>query len=573
LGLPASAPLSAVYEADASARRAAKLGTERTTPWDLAFAGPVVRGEAEARDAVGRLTEPVQRLKERLLWVHECEGIASASRDRLDALAAAATGPAKTHDVAFFKLLAICVRDPAVNDCARWADALAAWKACVDDDGYWTTVIDAEMDGGFEPMAGAQEIQELRRKTLSIIADVPSAIAREAMAAGLNGIADRALIALSTSKLPTEVVGAAQDEVLRPLVETLERLSTEIGNACSEKVSRIDSDEVVPANLAVCDAAMARFDKEVHPRLAEIVTMAGTETEVGRQAREIAAVCLRRIATDLTWAEAFDRAVTNLKRASVLAEGSASQARIATELAQVQETARKQTEPVCTVDIGGTALVIRRNEITFGKQKMPVKMISQIRFGIFEQYTNGVRTNRSYAIWLSDGRSTISIECAKGRAEFVPFVAKSVSDSVVEARWKQALDGVWQTVMARLIDNHVEALKSGKGFQIGGLTFDKEGIHRRGQYSELRRSLLRSWVSTFRGKSAEQRERDHLHVRWEDVTYHSAAGHVMLYHQHKQWARFALRDTWNAVLIDPMLGYLWKDGRLWDAIGRRPSRV
>jgi hypothetical protein len=194
---------------------------------------------------------------------------------------------------------------------------------------------------------------------------------------------------------------------------------------------------------------------------------------------------------------------------------------------------------------------------------MPVKEIVQVRCGIFKQYTNGMRTRQSYCIWLGDGKRTVTIECAKGWF---------VRSSVIEDRFKGALQGVWDAVVVRLLDQCIADLRSGKGFEIGGLTFDQEGIHRKGQYSEFGRTLLRTRVKVFGGDSAEERERKHFHANWENVSYASANGNVSLFYEKKPWASFALRETWNAVLIEPLLEYLWKEGRLWDVIGRSPVR-
>src|ERR1039457_5255186 len=95
---------------------------------------------------------------------------------------------------------------------------------------------------------------------------------------------------------------------------------------------------------------------------------------------------------------------------------------------------------------------------------------------------NGIRTSQSYCIWLSDGHSVMTIECAKGWL---------VADSVIEARWKEALQGMWTTVVSRLIDRSVEDLRNGKGFVIGPVRFDKDGLHKDGRYSSMHRSILR----------------------------------------------------------------------------------
>ena len=70
LGLGATASQREVFDAAASVRLALKLGVRKTFEGDLEWLGAVGRGESEVRDAVGRLSEPAQRARERLFWFH-----------------------------------------------------------------------------------------------------------------------------------------------------------------------------------------------------------------------------------------------------------------------------------------------------------------------------------------------------------------------------------------------------------------------------------------------------------------------------------------------------------------------
>jgi len=340
LGLPGNAPLSAIHDADAAMRRRAKLGLSPGTPLDLDLAGPVGRTEAEVRDALARLTDPSTRLRERFLWVHDGAVVNGAGDEGLLALAAAATGVARTHDAAFFRLLAVCVHDPKVGDEKRWLQALAQWKACIDDDAYWEAQIDAELEGGFEPMAGLDEVQELRGQAASLIAEVPSSIARAALASGETAAADAALRALGGARLSD----SAHEAILAPLVERLEETCAQIARTCSERIQRVHGEEAVIANLLPCNEAMARFDRQVKPALAQILRFADMDTNLGREAREAAASCLRVIGVSYTWADISDHAVSALRLAALTSEGSPLQARMQAELSELEVVAQRRHE-------------------------------------------------------------------------------------------------------------------------------------------------------------------------------------------------------------------------------------
>src|SRR5215208_3189164 len=71
LGLGAGAAQGEVFDAAASLRLALKVGVRKTFEGDAAWLGEVARRESDVRDAVGRLSEPVQRARERLFWFQQ----------------------------------------------------------------------------------------------------------------------------------------------------------------------------------------------------------------------------------------------------------------------------------------------------------------------------------------------------------------------------------------------------------------------------------------------------------------------------------------------------------------------
>src|SRR5215207_7201633 len=70
LGLGAGVAQGEVFDAAASLRLALKVGVRKAFEGDAAWLGEVARKESDVRDAVGRLSEPVQRARERLYWLH-----------------------------------------------------------------------------------------------------------------------------------------------------------------------------------------------------------------------------------------------------------------------------------------------------------------------------------------------------------------------------------------------------------------------------------------------------------------------------------------------------------------------
>jgi hypothetical protein len=210
------------------------------------------------------------------------------------------------------------------------------------------------------------------------------------------------------------------------------------------------------------------------------------------------------------------------------------------------------------VDINGSALVVTEREILFGNQKLLTVSVTGIRFGIFKHYVNGIRTSQSYGVWLCDESKVMQIECASG------FL---VSGSKIEQRYKDTLSALWPAVVVPIVSQCIEALAEGRTFTIGNVTFDKAGMHRQGEMGAIAKGVASLWNSVGGGMPVQQKERDYKFLPWSDYGGHnSSSGNIHLFRDKKPWATFSLRDTWNAVCLDPLFSYLYEDGRLWQII-------
>jgi hypothetical protein len=206
------------------------------------------------------------------------------------------------------------------------------------------------------------------------------------------------------------------------------------------------------------------------------------------------------------------------------------------------------------IDINGTLLVVTNTRVSFGYQNLMCDEIVGIRYGIFKNYVNGIRTSRSYAVWLSDRRSSMLIECASAFA----------SSATVESRYQEALTTLYPAVTVPLLESFLVNLSNGPGFQIGDITFDRNGLHRSNSYGAVQKGLLNAWVSIAGGRSVAEREQSYQHMTWGEFGGHSFSdGNIRLYSRNKAlWTQFSLRDTWNAVCLGPLLDFLYKDNRL-----------
>ena len=212
-------------------------------------------------------------------------------------------------------------------------------------------------------------------------------------------------------------------------------------------------------------------------------------------------------------------------------------------------------ELLARIDVAGIPLVVTDEEVAFGNQRMKCDDVVAIRYGVYKHYINGIRDSQSYAIWLTDGRSTILVECAKGLF---------VRSTTVEGRYQEALKALYSAVMVQLIQGLLTNLDKGTGFCIGDVTFDKAGLHRSASFGHVRRGVLGAWASITGGPSVDEREQQFQHLSWKEFGGHSfGEGQIHLFRQKEAWGHFALRDTWNAVCLAPLFDFLYEDGRLW----------
>jgi hypothetical protein len=210
------------------------------------------------------------------------------------------------------------------------------------------------------------------------------------------------------------------------------------------------------------------------------------------------------------------------------------------------------------VDVNGSTLVATERELSFGGQTLATAAITGIRYGIYKHYVNGIRTSQSYCIWVCDEQRSLQIECASG------FL---VSNAKIEQRYKDALTTLWPAAVVPIVSQCLEALADGRGFTIGTVNFDKAGLHRHGEMGAIAKGVAGVWSSVAGGKSVEQREQDFKFLPWKDFVGHTcASGNIHLYREKKTWVSFSLRDVWNAVCLEPLLSYLYEDGRLWKLI-------
>ncbi|MFL6254731.1 MAG: hypothetical protein ACJ74T_06890 [Pyrinomonadaceae bacterium] len=174
LGLGAWAAQGEVFQAASALRLALKVGVRKTFEGDAAWLGEVARKESDVRDAVGRLSEPAQRARERLFWFHlptpraHVSTIAELTGAVEELLKRVAVEPfsredaekkegtrltdeeaAALHDAALLALAGLVRLDPMLREGEAWARALRLWRRLFACEEFWSLLVALVLKGDY----------------------------------------------------------------------------------------------------------------------------------------------------------------------------------------------------------------------------------------------------------------------------------------------------------------------------------------------------------------------------------------------------------------------------------------
>jgi hypothetical protein len=199
------------------------------------------------------------------------------------------------------------------------------------------------------------------------------------------------------------------------------------------------------------------------------------------------------------------------------------------------EEERKRRDEMCLdIEIGKIIkdrLIITPERISYKNRTIKTEDVSRVRWGIYVQYTNGVRSNSYYTIWIGTPAQQFEIEC------------NTIFDStaVVEKRYQMILDKLWKTVCVRLIEQALQRLSSGEKLTYNDVVVDKDGI------------LLRK--QKFLGSEP-------FYAKWEGLSISNAAGAFVIQTTNEKKTNTTLyyRNVDNVHILETIMRFLLKDG-------------
>ena len=330
LGLGAWAAQGEVFEAASALRLALKVGVRKTLEGDAVWLGEVARKESDVRDAVGRLSEPVQRARERLFWFHlnaprpqvstiaeltvvveellkrvPVEPFAQDDANEPPRARLADTEAAALHDAALLALAGVVRLDPVLREAEAWARAFHLWRRLFACEEFWSLLVALDLKGDYEPPVTFGEVAELRQAASRIVYAHAAGRARDAVVRGELREAARVFEILRGAEMPATLLREYEEETVGPAEDKLnEQLDTTF------MWIAVSGFDLKPAaeRRNYCNDAWRRFEL-VRPRLADFARLAGVDSFYARRIFEHTSSKLLKLAVLFDEAQRPDEAL------------------------------------------------------------------------------------------------------------------------------------------------------------------------------------------------------------------------------------------------------------------------
>ncbi|HLM56637.1 MAG TPA: hypothetical protein VK422_11030 [Pyrinomonadaceae bacterium] len=318
LGLAASSPQREVFDAAASLRLALKLGVEKSFEADARWLGPLSRGEAEVRDALGRLSDPQSRAAERVFWFHAPPAADVDSLDdlraRSDALRGAG-GQWAAHDAALLMLAGVSRLDPSLGAPAAWAEAFGLWRGLWEAEEFWSLLVAADLLGEYEQLVTYGEVKALRVRVPRLVSGPLAERAKTAAVRGEMTFCRRALAVLRGAGLPPPLLDEYENDILGPLEDRLQ----EECDAVFSAAETFSATHTRHERASLYNSSWRDFEYGLKPGLAAFVAAGGEESPFVRRALARAALKLSELSAKYRTNEQTAPGLELLKRAARLA--------------------------------------------------------------------------------------------------------------------------------------------------------------------------------------------------------------------------------------------------------------
>ncbi|MDX1958171.1 MAG: hypothetical protein SFU98_06340 [Leptospiraceae bacterium] len=190
------------------------------------------------------------------------------------------------------------------------------------------------------------------------------------------------------------------------------------------------------------------------------------------------------------------------------------------------------------LDFFSGRLLIDGEKIEYRNNTILCSEVKEIRYGIIQIYTNGMKTNRLFEIGIN-GNTSKPI-----RITFQSIGLFSVSKTVDET-YQTIVNCLWENVTLRLVNEAIQNLENGKPFITEKLEVQPKGVQMN--------------IKNLFGKN------EIYFVEWKNLLKSDSDGFFSVYSNEDKKAAIKLnfQKDWNTPVLASLLDYLWKDGRAY----------
>lgn len=267
---------------------------------------------------------------------------------------------------------------------------------------------------------------------------------------------------------------------------------------------------------------LGRIKQEIIPTLAELIRKEGLASNSASEFANSIAISLRGISISANNDnDDIETALEAIATACELARESELKKRLLDDKAQITRNKAEEEKRNLLLEIRSDTIEVTREKFRYNSNVIPANDINGVRFGVFTQYTNGIKSSVSYKVAVSSARhGTADIECKR----FFRDEDKATAD------FQAIVGALYYQIIPALCSRLATSIVAGARIALGDCTMTNKGI--------LATTGMLLWKV------------DHV-IPWSDVRFGTQAGHLNISSAQnpKVTKSFALREVWNAVIF------------------------
>ena len=287
-----------------------------------------------------------------------------------------------------------------------------------------------------------------------------------------------------------------------------------------ESLSKI-IDEIENSNHNI-SSKMNIIQNHLFPYLAKIKNSAGMSDDIYEECADYVARYLRGLSvSEFNEHNNLKAALSILDISISIARGQEERQKLQEDKAQLVNIQKETTKHNLHITIRSDEIEITNQFVRYNNQKFHISSIQGIKYGVFVQVINGIRSS-SYLIDIAGGQSgSIHIECKR--------VLRS--EGQAEQDFNGILDALFHQVIPHVVQRLAEQVVTGMPLQVGGCRLTNKGMY----------------ITT--GALLWKKE---TLVPLSDVQFSSGSGQVWIssVKDKEISTSMAIRDVWNAALLE-----------------------